>query len=353
MIKRRIKNEALDNVHKVVDEQSPEVVAQVDIVTAEAIQADKAASAHVDDVNNELNKAAETVAPEKTEEPKTDVKNDFTAKLVLDESMQDFQLHEAPKLREDGRANKVTDDDGMNTYLDYDMFDFVYGLVTDCYPVPKNPISSPKKRKFMYIGSDNYANRPENSDDIDAFDLHAQVSSDGDTITIYAQEDRKTEHGKTVKLGTVSAFDWIRAVCDLYKLKYTGPNPRKSANSHWEYSLTISVPCESGYPMMVEDYFEGLGLTMEDVMDAEFCKGYRKAQEKERKEAQEYINGIEVEKKLKAAITAAAQDNSLPLETHLKRLYAELTAAGLKYSKNKIKKEFMDAFDDGDEEDED
>lgn len=350
MIKRRIKNEALDNVHRVVDEKSPEVVGQVDIVTAEAIQADAKVVAHVSEVNKELDQAAQAVTPEKAEEPKTDVKNDFTAKLVLDESIQDFQLNETPKLREDGRGNKVTDDDGMNTYLDYDMFDFIYGLVTDCYPVPKNPISTPKKRKFMYIGSDNYAGRPENSDEIDAFDLHAQVSSEGNKITVYAQEDRKTEGGKTVKLGTVSAFDWIRAVCDLYKFKYSGPNPRKSTDSHWEYSLTITVPCDSGYPMMVEDYFETLGLTIEDVMDEKFAASYRKEQAKEQKEAKAYLDSIEIEKKVKNAITAAAQDNSLPLETHLKRLYAELTAAGLKYSKNKIKKQFMDAFDDGEEE---
>lgn len=357
MSKRRVRNEAFDNLHRVAGTDNPDVVGQMDIVMADAVQDSIKNEEHIEEVTTQMKKDAEIVAPESPKDEKNPVENNFTAKLVLDESLEEFTLQEKTEdkteKKVDGRSNKFIDDDGTDTFLDYDMFDFVYGLVTDCYPVPLNPIQDIKKRKFMYIGSDKYKDRPENSDEIDAFDLHTQVSSEGDKITIYANEDRvKDEETKEwVKAGTVTAFDWIKAVCELYKFKYSGPNPRRNSESHWEYSFTIQVPCESGYPMMVEDYFETLGLSVEDVMPETFVKGYRKAQAKEQAEAKKYLDSLEVERKIKNAITAAAQDNTLPLETHLKRLFAELTSAGLKYQKKKVKQEFMDAFDDGEEED--
>ena len=70
------------------------------------------------------------------------------------------------------------------------------------------------------------------------------------------------------------------------------------------------------------------------------------------KEAKKYINQAEVDKMIDKAITAAAQDNTEPLEAHLKRLYVDLDTAGLTYQKSKVKKTFMDAFDDPEEDDE-
>lgn len=351
MITRRKKNESFENLQRV---QSTSVVTALDPVMASAIQEDAEATEHVDAVKSELEKTAKAVVPqEKKEKDKSPVDNDFTAKLVLDESVDDFKL-----TTKDGRSSKVYDDDDEDTYLDYDMFDFIYGLVCDCYPKPLNPISGMKQRTFMYMGSDNYNNRPfdevgspDNTDDveIDAFDQHAQVSSTGDVITVYANEDRDA-NGK--RLGTVHAFDWILEVCKLYKFKYNGPKARRSSNSHWEYSFDIYVPCDANdYPMMVEEYFEQLGLKMEDVMPRNFCVTYRKRQGGLEKESSAYVNDAEVKKIVDKAIVAAAQDNSEPLEAHVKRLFQELTAAGLTYQKSKVKQTFMDAFDDGEDED--
>lgn len=352
MSKRRTRNEALDTLYRVVHtDNNPTVVGQMDIVMADAVQSSVRNDEHVKEVHNQMEKDAKVVTPEKPQDAKVPVKNAFTAKLVLDESVEDFSLK-----KQDGRGNKVIDDDGMDEYLDYDMFDFIYGLVCDCWPKPLNPVKDVKRRKFMTMGSDNYNSRPwdgvgsqENTDvpEIPAFDQHAQVSSNGNTITVYANADVDKD-GNNLGL---HAFDWIQKVCELYKFKYSGPNPRRSRSSHWQYSFSIDVPCMSGYPLMVEDYFETLGLEVEDVMDSQFCTQYRKRQAAIEKESQQYINQAEVDRKIQAAITAAAQDNREPLEVHLKRLYADLTAAGLTYQKGKVKKTFMDAFDDDDEED--
>ena len=56
---------------------------------------------------------------------------------------------------DDARSRKIYEDDTEDDYLDYDMFDFIYGLVTDCWPKPLNPLNH-RLRKFMYAGSDDY-----------------------------------------------------------------------------------------------------------------------------------------------------------------------------------------------------
>lgn len=332
MGKRRTRNEAFDNLHRVVDSDNPTVVGQMNVVMADAIQDSVRNEEHIEEVNDQMKKSAEVVAPEKPAEAEAPVKNEFTAKLVLDESLVDFTLKEEAPAK-DGRARKVYDDDDEDEYLDYDMFDFIYGLVTDCWPKPLNPLNH-RMRKFMYIGSDKYAG--DASDD--ASDGHNQVASWGDTIQVYAN--------------TPEDFRDIQEVCELYKFSYDGPTPKRSKSTYWNYSFTINVPCvSSGYPYMVEEYFESIGKTLEDVMPPDFCKQYRKRQARVEAEAKKYINQAEVDKMIEKAITAAAQDNTEPLEAHLKRLYAALDDAGLTYQKSKVKKTFMDAFDDGDEED--
>jgi len=352
MVKRRSKNESFENLTKALDSKNVDVVANIDTTMLTAVEESAEADRHVDEVNDKLKKDAEGINPEPAEDEKNPVDNKFTAKLILDESIEDFKT--------DGRANKVYDDDEEDVHLDYDMFDFIYGLVVDCYPKPLNPVKGMKQRTFMYTGSDNYANRPfdavnspEDVDkvDIDAFDQHAQVSSTGDVITVYANEDRDKDGNR---LGTVSAFDWIQEVCKIYEFKHAGPRKRRSSASHWEYSFDIYVPCTSNdYPMMVEEYFEELGLTMEDVMPADFCKQYRKKQGKIEKETSGFVNDADVDKIVDQAIIKAAQDNTEPLEVHVKWLFRDLDSAGLKYQKSKVKQKFMDAFDDDFDDDED
>lgn len=336
MAKRRTKNESFANLQTVVNAKTPETVGQMDIVMADAVQTSIKNEEHVEGVADNLKKNADVVTPDTPKEPETGVKNDFTAKLVLDESLSDFTITEEAPVA-DGRARKVYDDDDEDEYLDYDMFDFVYGLVTDCWPKPLNPLGH-KMRKFMYIGSDKYMDS-DDADTRDASDGHAQVASFGDSIEVYSNNP--------------ADFKDIEEVCKLYKFSCSGPHRRRSKSTYWEFSFRVNVPCvSSGYPYMVEEYFETIGKTLEDVMPADFCKQYRKRQARVEAEAKKYINQADVNKMIDKAITAAAQDNTEPLEVHLKRLYADLDAAGLTYQKSKVKKTFMDAFDDGDEEDE-
>lgn len=336
MAKRRIKNESFANLQTVVDTKTPETVGQMDVVMADAVQTSIKNEEHVEGVADNLKKNADAVTPDTPKEPETAVKNDFTAKLVLDESLSDFTITEEAPVA-DGRARKVYDDDDEDEYLDYDMFDFVYGLVTDCWPKPLNPLGH-KMRKFMYIGSDKYMDS-DDADTRDASDGHAQVASFGDSIEVYSNNP--------------ADFKDIEEVCKLYKFSCSGPHRRRSKSTYWEFSFRVNVPCvSSGYPYMVEEYFETIGKTLEDVMPADFCKQYRKRQARVEAEAKKYINQADVNKMIDKAITAAAQDNTEPLKVHLKRLYADLDAAGLTYQKSKVKKTFMDAFDDGDEEDE-
>ena len=347
---RRTKNESIENLKRVVDNSEKiSTTTAIDPVTADAYIQSEEADKHITEVNSELEKKAAEV---KTEAPDTgkEIKNDFTAKLVLDESIGDFSLTEDETAVTDGRSRKVYDEDDEDDYLDYDMFDFIYGLVTDCWPKPINPLGG-RLRKFLYIGSDKYMENP-NSDE--KSDTHSQVASNGDTIEVYAND--------------VKDFEGIRQICDLYKFTYSGPTAKRSKTRHWNFSFSIKVPCEmSGYPMMVEDYFEDLGMTMEDVMPADFCKQYRKRQARIAAEAEKLIAKREKEKARQAkdaaaaktaedvdalvnkAIMNAARNGDEPIEKFLKELYSELDANGYKYSKQKIKKAFYDAFADEEE----
>lgn len=346
--------QALERGAKATD---PKTHGQMNAVMASAVVEHNDAVKHVEEVNGKLRDAAKPVTPEAAKDPDTKTKNTYTAKLVLDESVRDFRLAEATAV--DGRKYKVYEYDDEDEYLDYDMFDFINGLVTDCWPKPLNPIKDVRQRKFMYMGSDNYNTRPEdpvgspenkNIVEIPAFDQHAQVSSNGNTITVYANDDFDKE-GNNLGL---RAFDWIRKVCELYKFKYSGPNTRKSSASHWKYSFDIHVPCVgNNYPYMVEDYFETIGLTLEDVMPADFCTQYRKRQQKDQKAGEADLGAAEVDNMVKKAITAAAQDGSVPLEDFLKQLFKDLKAAGLKFKRAEVKDAFMSAFDDDFEEDDD
>lgn len=329
MSKRRIKSESIENLKRVVDnEEKIPTTTAIDPVTADAYIQSEAATEHVEEVKDDLDKKAEAVI---TEAPDTgkEIKNDFTAKLVLDEAIGDFSLAEEEVPNKDGRSRKFYDDDDEDDYLDYDMFDFIYGLVTDCWPKPINPLGG-RLRKFMYIGSDKYA---ENPDRIENSDGHSQVASTGDTIEVYAND--------------VKDFSDIQKICDLYKFSYTGPHAKRSKTSYWNFSFNINVPCEhSGYPMMVEDYFEDIGMTLEDVMPADFCKQYRKRQAKIDAEVEKRLAEREVEKLVNKAIMNAARNGDDPLDIHLKQLYVDLDKSGLKYQKQKIKKAFYDAFAD-------
>lgn len=318
MAKRRIKTESMEYLGKAIENTR----GVVDIVTANAYAESVENEKRVEEVNDELNKKAETV---KTPDPDkgNDVKNEYTAQLVLDESLSDFESPETSSTSKDGRSKKVYEEDDEDDYLDYDMFDFIYGLVTDCWPKPKNPLNH-RIRKFMYIGSDDYLKT-------NSLQGVTQVATSGDTVEVYANSKEE--------------FKDIIEICNMYSFKYEGPAEKRSSYSHWNFTLTIFVPCSgNGYPEMVEDYFDKLGMTMEDVMPADFCTQYRKRQARIEREVQERVNKIAVGQAIKEAVKKAYRDSE-PLQTHLTSLYKTLDEAGLKYSKTEVKKTFMKEFD--------
>lgn len=324
MSKRRVKTEAMENVGRVINQDKVDVVGTVGAITADAYAESVRNQEHVDEINKELtdkaNKTGTTVRKE--EEPKEPVNNIYTAKLVLDESSMREFIHE--EATTDGRSRKVYDDDDEDDHLDYDMFDFIYGLVTDTWPKPLNPLNH-RLRKFMYSGSDDYIKT-------NSYTGRPQVAARDDKIEVYSD--------------VADDFNDIIEICKLYGFKYDGPTPKASKASKWNFSFRITVPSINGYPMMVADYFEDRGMTLEDVMPADFCKQYRKKEAKINKEVEARLAEKEVDKKVAAAIMNAARDGTTPLKTHLDMLINDLKQSGLKYSPTKVKQTFMDAFAD-------
>lgn len=321
MAKRRLKNESLDNVGAIVNLRKIDSVASIDPILAQAYEDDKKAEEHVTEVEEKLNEVAEDALKTRSpENPELNVNNTYTAPLKLDESISDFTLTEA----DDARSRKVYEDDTEDDYLDYDMFDFIYGLVTDCWPKPLNPLNH-RLRKFMYAGSDDYL-KTNNYNGV------PQVASNGNYIEVYSDD--------------IHAFDDIIEIAKLYKFKTDGPTERRNKSAHYAYNFRIEVPSNNGYPEMVEDYFNDLGMPLEKVMPADWCATYRKKQDKINKEVEKRIAEREVEKIISDNIRKAALDDTLSLEACLDKLYDELDASGYTYQKNNVKNKFLKAFAD-------
>ena len=97
-MKQRMKKpvkESMDNIQKVVNGDT-DVVATVDVVTADAIDANNAAIKHKEEVEKELSKKAEEGGtPSPNPEYGKMKENIYTKKYTLDESLQDFKLSDA------------------------------------------------------------------------------------------------------------------------------------------------------------------------------------------------------------------------------------------------------------------
>ena len=118
--------EAMQNVERVVNfkDDAVEVHADLDLLTADAYDQDITAQAHVEEVLDELeDKVDETITPE-SPAAEIEIKNEYTAPLKLDEGLTDFNLTEA-RTRISARDENDTD-----LYLDYDMSEFVYELLS-------------------------------------------------------------------------------------------------------------------------------------------------------------------------------------------------------------------------------
>lgn len=319
---------AVDNIAKVAESKIITANTELDPTTANAYIESKEAAEHVTEVVSELEEKANEIITESPKAPEVKEKNMYT-KLTLDEDVKDYKA----------LWDAASDDDEEDEYLDYDMHNFIYGIVTDSWPRPKNPLNHPI-RKFQYTGEDDYLKTNENKG-------VPQVSTDFDgNIVVYAD--------------TVDAFDDVRAVCEHYHIYCKPVKPKGSKFSRWAFSMTIEVPqASNGYPMMAEDFFDQYGLTMEDVIEdhkvgggksANWGKTYKKRTDKDRAELDEIRNNTEVEKIYKKIFNRAAWSND-PLDKFIKELFAELDSAGLKYSKMKLKKRFISDFEDDFEDD--
>lgn len=323
---------ALDNLAPVVENEAIPANTELDPTMANAVIEDAAATDKVEEVLDELAEKAEAIVLEAPEAPEVTSDNIYTKKYTLDESIEDFQLI----------TESVNDDEDAgdeDEYLDYDMYYFIYGIVTDSWPKPKNPLSHPI-RKFRYTGEDDYVNTQENKG-------LSQVSSDYDGNIV-------------VSSNSAEDFDDVRAVCEHYHIKCSDVKPRRSSDSHWAYSMTIEVPVTSeGYPVMVADFFEPYGLTVADVIEDHKVGGgktsnwgstYAKKVNKDREEAEAVVNNDAVEDIYTKHRNRAGRSNE-PLDSFIQDMFSELKEKNLKYNKSALKKRFLAEFEDDFEDD--
>lgn len=311
-----------DNIKNVVE--ATDAVTAMTPVTASAYVEGEAAAKRVEEVNAELQSKAKEISVENPDAPEVKQKNMYT-KLTLDESIEDFK----------GSFKYLSDESDEDEYLDYDMFDFVYGLVTDDWPKPKNPLGR-RMRKFQHTDSDDYVKTNEPTG-------MSQVSTDmSGNVVVYANDS--------------AAFNDVREACDYYHIQYSDVTPRVNKDSHWAFNMTVYVPMTAeGYPVMVEDFFAQYGWTLQDVIEdhkvgngksANWGATYEKRVEKDRKETAEYINNKAVESIFDKFVVSAATNGDAPLEMFLNKMFAELKANNLKFSRAALKKRFMAEFED-------
>lgn len=275
----------------------------IDPVTAIAYDDSVAAAENANKVIDQLEDAAKSII---TEDPETiPVKEDtmYTGKFKLDEAMDDYKPIDPKSL-----SDKSDEDD----YLDFDMFDFIYSFVTDSgidvsYR-PINPLGKKSLRKFSYFGYDRYTGDGEAMQGVN------QVSVGNNTIVVYAND--------------LGAFDDIKKICDIYKFNYEGPTERKDSTSHWKYNFTIKVPTTANdYPMDVEDYFESIGMSLEDVMPPAFIRNLNRRRDSEYKALNDYI----VDSIYKKWSDKGGQSND-PVQIFVDGMLAELAETSNKLS---------------------
>ena len=228
--------------------------------------------------------------------------------------------------KRDGRAGrKVELENKKDIHLDFDMFDFIYSIVSyvDPYSIVKNPVSGKKHS----VPASAYR------DDEDAIYL---VSADGNS---YVTANRRN----------IEEYDAIKDILDYCHIDYEEPK-KGGTYAYFEWSMRINVPMEAvGYPKLLEDYCSDIGITIDDVMPESWCKVYRSKISKLNAEMDELDNDRRLEKAFNKAVTYAWQRGDIDLNTHWKDLEATLVANGIKYKKINLKKRFMAEFEEEDD----
>ena len=336
----------MQNIDRVVNFKNDEVDvhSDMDIVMTDAYDESIKNVEAVAEMKAELEKAAEGITPENPEAPLT-VSNEYTATLKLDESFEDFNITEARK------NVAARDENDTDKYLDYDMFEFVYELlaagakgITNI--APKTPMVWRKKvtyrknkdgvkvpakeiwgwfpmQKFMPIGSDNASYGGENEGT-----GVPQIAVDGNDIVIYSND-----------------LDELKQAADgvaQYHIHCEEPKYKVNDRSHWDYSMKVLVPVYSdGEIMLMSDYLDEIGMSVEDVMPPANAKAFRKQFDKADAASREVTKKVIYDKHVRRAFN----DGSLDLDDVYADMCAEMEAAGINCDK-KLYKQFMAEFED-------
>ena len=321
---------ALDNVKKVIDNETLETSVHLDPGTAVAYEESVAAAEHVAEVESELEEKAEAVILDAPEAPEVRADTIYTKKITLDESLEEFDF-----------ASIDGSKDEEDRYIEFDMFDFIYSLFasqTDSLIRPLKALSNAGRGRksadgtgsaFMYQGSDDY------------IDETGEKGAEG-----IAQISTDTEGNVVLYQDTKEAFDKVIALCDEYGFEYEGPTPKKAPWVRWNFSFKVIVPTYAdGYPMEVEDYFEKRGIPMEEVMPPEFIKGRTKDYKKLNDE-------VLIDNMFDKYVTLAGRNGDQPLEIFIKDMFKELDAEGARYDRKALKDRFLAEFEDDFEDDE-
>lgn len=204
-------------------------------------------------------------------------------------------------------------------HLDFDMFDYIYSLVCtiDDYSTVLSPLGRPLK-KF-----DNSMNG-------------CQVYSDGKSgivIGSYEKED----------------FNDLIEICKLYKFDYIGPDAKNTYSEKGiYYTLTIQVPMLMGsdYPVMLEDYFNDIGVPLENVMPKKWISYYRNKLAKLEKESNILANDLKVETIYQKHVTNAWRRGDIEILDHFQNLENELKEKNLSFKRNLLRRRFLEEFAD-------
>lgn len=338
--------ESMANLDRVVNFKNDdvEVHSDMDIVMTDAYDESIKNVETVSDIKDELEKAAEGIVPENPEAP-LDVENEYTATLKLDESFEDFDLTEARK------RVASRDENDSDKYLDYDMFEFVYELlaagakgITNI--APKTPVVWRKKvtyrknkdgekipakevwgwfpmQKFMAAGSDDASYGGENEGA-----GVPQIAVEGNDVVVYSDD-----------------LDDLKQAADgvgQYQIKCGEPKYKLNEKSHWDYSMKVFVPVYSdGEIMLMSDYLDNIGMSVEDVMPPANAATFRKKFDKAEAASREVTKKIIYDK----YVTKAFRDGTLDLEDVYAEMCADMNAAGITCD-DSLHGEFISEFED-------
>lgn len=298
----KIIKESLNNLNRVIDNKDIKANTELSVTETQAYLDSKDIDKHLDDVDKKLNKMVKDSKVEvKTERPKRVRGNKmYVGKLSLDENLfESFDY--APFKEAENAANNILDfidtvfeldgfEDLSNEdksilnkaadillsfstrhrdapiteakekkkkisvdeedFWDYDMFTFITNLFTrdhkEPYKRPLNPLGRPHKH----------------------FEYYSRAEGDASPMG--------TDVDGNIIIGTdnINDFNDVKEICNKYKFNCSIVEPK---TGKFKYFAKIIVPkTKSGTPLDIQDYFESIGIPIEDVMPEWYIKMAKK-----------------------------------------------------------------------------